>query len=86
MRCSHNTEPNADGGHAGSPQQDPLSQVQGRSSYRFDHPQMQEERKGGEERTIWHKNQRAGGSRLAYIPGILGGMGNRGHELGGGGD
>ena len=30
------------------------------------------------------KSKRAGGNRLAYIPRILGGIRNRGHELGGG--
>lgn len=28
------------------------------------------------------ESKRAGGNRLAYIPGILGGIRNRGHELG----
>lgn len=32
------------------------------------------------------KSKRAGGRRLAYIPGLLGGVKNRGHELTGWGD
>ncbi len=33
-------------------------------------------------RTIRHKEQKSGRKSLAYIPGLLGGIRNRGHELG----
>lgn len=44
------------------------------------------ERKGGrtgkrKREQYGTESKRAGGNRLAYIPGILGGIRNRGHEL-----